>query len=189
VKDSLKVVFEDIFKIFVPSFSIQRFYLMSSSSITNRQRIGRLIMPLLFIYFRAARGMTLGVRAAVLDESDRVFLVRHTYVPGWHMPGGGIEVGETALQALERELEEEGHIRLDGPADLRGLYWNREANRRDHVAFFLVRTFSQEKPRLPDAEIAEAGFFPLDALPEDTTNATRRRLDEIAGKRLPDGFW
>ncbi|WP_245443308.1 NUDIX domain-containing protein [Labrys okinawensis] len=141
------------------------------------------------IYSRMQRGMTLGVRAAVLDGQDQVFLVRHTYVPGWYLPGGGIETGETALEALARELEEEGHIRLEGPPELQGLYWNREVSGRDHVAFFVVRHYTQTQPRLPDREIAEAGFFSLDALPEETTKATRRRLDEVAGRRQPDGLW
>ncbi|WP_245196551.1 NUDIX domain-containing protein [Labrys sp. LIt4] len=141
------------------------------------------------IYSRMQRGMTLGVRAAVLDGQDQVFLVRHTYVPGWYLPGGGIETGETALEALARELEEEGHIHLEGPPELQGLYWNREVSGRDHVAFFVVRHYTQTQPRLPDREIAEAGFFSLDALPEETTKATRRRLDEVAGRRQPDGLW
>lgn len=145
--------------------------------------------PLFMIYFRAKRGMTLGVRAAVFDSENKVFLVRHTYVPGWYLPGGGIETGETALEALGRELEEEGHIRLEGLPELRGLYWNREISRRDHVAFFVVRHYSQTKPREPDHEIAEAGFFALDALPEDTTKATRRRLDEVTGALVPNGLW
>ena len=162
---------------------------MISSSITLRQKIGRLVTPLFMIFFRMQRGMTLGVRAAVLDGEDRVFLVRHTYVPGWYLPGGGVETGETALEALARELEEEGHIRLKGPPELQGLYWNREVSRRDHVAFFVVRHYAQAQPRLADHEIAEAGFFALDALPEDTTKATRRRLDEVAGRRRPDGLW
>lgn len=162
---------------------------MNSSSITLRQKIGRLVTPLFMVYSRMQRGMTLGVRAAVLDGQGRVFLVRHTYVPGWYLPGGGVETGETALAALARELEEEGHIQLKGPPELQGLYWNREISRRDHIAFFVVRHHTQSQPRLPDHEIAEAGFFPLDALPEETTKATRRRLDEVAGRRQPDGLW
>ena len=42
--------------------------------------------------------MTLGVRGVVLDGEDRVFLVKHSYVAGWHLPGGGVEVGETFLE-------------------------------------------------------------------------------------------
>jgi ADP-ribose pyrophosphatase YjhB (NUDIX family) len=162
---------------------------MSISTMTTGQRLGRIAMPFYMAWSRFSRGMTLGVRAAVFDREDRVFLVKHTYVPGWYLPGGGVEVGETIEQALARELAEEGHIRLEGMPSLLGIYHNREASRRDHVAFFVARRFTQERPRLPDREIAEAGLFPVAALPEDVTAATRRRLDEVAGRRVADGLW
>ncbi|MFV0279326.1 MAG: NUDIX domain-containing protein [Rhodoblastus sp.] len=122
------------------------------------------------------RAMTLGVRAVVVDAQGRIFLVRHTYVAGWYFPGGGVETGESFGVALERELLEEGGISLTGAPELRSLHLNR---RRDHVALYVVRAFSQAAPRQPDHEIAEAGFFPLDALPAGTTRATRDRLAEI----------
>lgn len=131
-------------------------------------------------YFRLQRPMTFGVRALVHDAGQNsVFLIRHTYVPGWQLPGGGVEVGETALEALERELLEEAAIRLDGPPQLMSIHFSRHVSRRDHVAVYLVERFQQQGPKLPDREIAEAGFFPLDGLPEETTPATLRRIAEV----------
>lgn len=129
---------------------------------------------------RWRRGMTLGVRAAVFDADGRIFLVRHSYVPGWYLPGGGVEPGETLAEALDRELIEEGGIVLDQPAELFGLYLNRQLSRRDHVALFVSRAWRQEKPpKVPNFEIVDCGFFPADGLPEAVSEATCRRLAEI----------
>ncbi|MCG7391917.1 NUDIX domain-containing protein [Microvirga sp. ACRRW] len=133
----------------------------------------------LHTFWRFSRGMTLGVRAVVLDGQGRVFLIRHTYVPGWHLPGGGVETGETALDALTRELREEACIAIDEQPALTGVFFNQRASRRDHVLVYVIRRFTVLGEKQPDREIAEAGFFPLDRLPEDTTMATRRRLAEI----------
>lgn len=149
----------------------------------------RLFGRLLHLYFRFSRGLTLGVRAAVLTPSGEVLLVRHTYTPGWHMPGGGVETGETVREALVKELREEANIVLTGEARLHGLFFNRKTSRRDHVAVFVVRAFTQTEPKRPDREIAEIGFFPLDALPPATTPATRRRLAEIVDGAVPAQDW
>ncbi len=137
---------------------------------------------LFHLYFRLKRAMTFGVRGLVHDaDRNSVFLIRHTYVPGWQLPGGGVEVGETALEALERELFEEGNIELTEPPALKSIHFNRRASRRDHVAFYLVESYRQAAPKLPDREIAEGGFFPLDRLPDGTTPATLRRIAETFG--------
>jgi len=133
----------------------------------------------LHLYWRFARGLTLGVRGVVLDGSGRVLLVKHSYGEGWHFPGGGVEPGETLRDALERELVEEGNIRLvDAPA-LHGIFYNPAGSRRDHIAVFVVKSFRQESPPQPGREIVEHGFFSPRALPEDTTLGTRRRLAEL----------
>ncbi|HXY90576.1 MAG TPA: NUDIX domain-containing protein [Xanthobacteraceae bacterium] len=138
-----------------------------------------MIRRFLHFYWRFTRGMTLGVRGVVLDAEGRVFLVRHGYMPGWHFPGGGVEPGESLVEALARELEEEGNIRLVGTPPLHGVFNNAGPSRRDHVAVFVVREFEWPAPPLPSWEIPEAGFSPLNRLPDGTSDGTRRRLEEI----------
>ena len=134
----------------------------------------------LHAWFRVSRGLTLGVRGAAFDRQGRVCLVRHTYLAGWHLPGGGVETGETALDALTRELAEEAALELTGSPTLHGVFFNGHVSRRDHVLVYVVREFQDRGPKRPDREIAEARFFPPAALPDGTTRGTRARLDEIA---------
>ena len=130
-------------------------------------------------YSRFARPMTLGVRAVVLDGQNRVFLVKHSYVSGWHLPGGGVETGETFLESLTRELREEGRIELTGEPRLHGLYFNRKISVRDHIAVYVVREFIQDRAPEPNSEIVACGFFDPADLPPDTTRGTRLRLAEV----------
>jgi 8-oxo-dGTP pyrophosphatase MutT (NUDIX family) len=134
---------------------------------------------LLHFYWRFARGITLGVRGVVLDADGKVFLVRHGYTPGWHFPGGGVDPGESLAEALVRELLEEGNLRVMGVPPLHGVFQNVYSSSRDHVAVFVVREFDWPSPPVPSWEIAETGFFPLNKLPEGTSEGTRRRLEEI----------
>lgn len=148
----------------------------------------RAAIRILHLVFLLTRGMTLGVRGACFDVDGRVFLVRHTYLPGWHLPGGGVERRETALLSLTREIAEEGNlVALDVP-QLFHIYYNCEMTPRDHVLLYRL-TVRQTAERLPDREIAEAGFFALDALPPDTTPGTRRRLAELSGASPPAERW
>jgi 8-oxo-dGTP pyrophosphatase MutT (NUDIX family) len=130
---------------------------------------------------RFTRGMTLGVRALVIGPDGRIFLVKHSYVSGWHLPGGGVEPGETLLDALIRELREEGNLEPTGPPVLHGMFFNDTLSPRNHVAVYVVRDFRQIGVPVPNYEIIAHGFFSLDALPDDTTAATRARIIEIVG--------
>jgi 8-oxo-dGTP pyrophosphatase MutT (NUDIX family) len=118
-----------------------------------------------------------------------VFLVKHSYVTGWHLPGGGVEVGETFRDALQRELAEEGQIELSGEPVLHGLFFNSHVSRRDHVAVYLVRHFRQD--RLPESnrEIIACGFFETNTLPAETTEGTRLRISEILEGKAPIATW
>jgi len=154
-----------------------------------RKSFEPLLRRVLHLYWRFARGMTLGVRAVVVDGDNRVFLVKHSYVTGWHLPGGGVEVGETFRDALRRELAEEGRIELAGEPVLHGLFFNSQVSRRDHVAVYLIRHFRQDRLPEPNREIIACGFFETSALPAETTEGTRLRISEVLEGRAPIVTW
>jgi ADP-ribose pyrophosphatase YjhB (NUDIX family) len=154
-----------------------------------RQRFEPVLRRMFHLYWRFARGMTLGVRAVVLDGGTRVFLVKHSYIAGWHLLGGGVEVGETFGDALRRELAEEGRIELVGEPVLHGLFFNSHVSRRDHVAVYIVRHFEQDRPPEANREIVASGFFDTAALPAETTEGTRQRISEVLEGRPPVATW
>jgi 8-oxo-dGTP pyrophosphatase MutT (NUDIX family) len=165
---------------------------MEKANMSNRlqppDRVS-LVARVLHVYWRVSRGMTLGVRGLVVDGAGRILLVQHSYVRGWHLPGGGVEPDETMLEALTRELAEEGNIRLTGMPRLHGVFFNRRVSQRDHVAVYVVQDFEQDAPFVPTREIAHASFFPLDALPNDTTAGTRARIAEVMGGAPVSPYW
>ena len=139
----------------------------------------------------AARGaiapVSLGARAIVLDAEGRVLLVRHTYVGGWHFPGGGVDRGETSADALMRELKEEVCLTKSSPPELFGLYLRRAGRWSDHIALYVVR--NAELNFRPNHEIAEIRFADAAVLPDGTSEGTKRRLAEFAGRAARATIW
>lgn len=114
-----------------------------------------------------------------------MLLVRHTYQRKyWYLPGGGVEKGESFAAAARREVWEETGLRLGDPR-LFSVYFSQREGKNDHVALFVAEDAVGE-PKATGSEIAEAAFFPLDALPSDTSPATRRRLAEYRGAPLAE---
>lgn len=134
--------------------------------------------------------LTLGVRLAAFDADGRVFLVRHSYLPGWHLPGGSVEAGETARQAALREAREEGGLEVSGEPALLNLYHHRTTGRRDQIAVFVAQGARRsEGAAAGGLEIRAAGFYPVAALPEGTSPATRARIAEALGEAVPGDHW
>lgn len=133
--------------------------------------------------------MTLGVRALAFNADGALLLVRHTYVPGWHLCGGGVEAGDTFEETLAKELHEEANVELGEKVTLQSLHFNRNVSKRDHVAVYVAKGVVQRAPKQPDREIAEVQFFALDALPEGTTQSTLKRIEEYQSGTKPDPYW
>lgn len=140
-------------------------------------------------YWRLQRGLTMGAQGVVLDATNRVMLIRHTYRPGWHFPGGGVERNEVAAEALRRELMEEAGVILEGPPQLFQIYANFQFFPSDHIALFVVRSWRQPVVPRPSVEIAEVGLFDIAALPAETIEPVRRRLAEILDGATADQAW
>ncbi|WP_083509498.1 NUDIX domain-containing protein [Hyphomicrobium sulfonivorans] len=130
-------------------------------------------------YWRLTRGMTLGAQGVLIDPQGRIVLIRHTYVQGWRFPGGGVEHGETIVEALRRELREETGAEITAEPELFGIYSSAPVFPNDHVALYLVRNWQRDRVPAPNHEIAEHGLFAPDDLPADVSDGTARRIAEI----------
>lgn len=153
-----------------------------------RRRIEPFTRPLVYAFFRMTRGLTLGVRAVVTDETGKVLLIQHTYIRGWYLPGGGVERGETAEIAVVRELQEEAGVRALSRPRLVSAHSNEVLHPGDHVLLYRIEAW---EPCASDAEdeIHAVGWFDPNDLPEETTKATRRRIAEALGDAEPDVMW
>lgn len=155
---------------------------------TWRAQLEPFTRPLFFAHARASRGMTLGVRGVAVDANGRVLLVKHTYLHGWWLPGGGVERSQTAEDALIREMREEAGLIVEGRPVLVSVHANERHFRGDHVLVYRIDRFALTE-RTAHGEIAEAGWFDPASLPEDTHRATRARLAEVFGGAECDGRW
>lgn len=145
-----------------------------SSKMSSLTRVNEKISPrfkllskLLHLYFFAVRPMTLGVRVILRNEDEEILFVKHTYTPGWYLPGGGVEVGEDVRSAAKRELLEEVGIKKLSKLRLKNVLYNNKISKRDHVVVFEAEVFKEEFQFKKNFEITELKFFKQKNLPND----------------------
>ena len=121
---------------------------------------------------------TVGVRTLVINDSNQILLIKHTYMDQWHFPGGGVLRGEPARIAAIRELREESAVEAS-PEDveLYGVYFHRVMRVNDYVVLYIIKKFQQTDLPICD-EILEVKWYDLNNLPEDLSRSTRDRIGE-----------
>ena len=146
---------------------------------------GRLLHALFLAVKSGLAPVALGVNALVLDGAGRVLLVRHGYQPGWQLPGGGVEPGETPATAVRRELAEEVGLQ-DGT-------WRLVSHHARKVLWIghLVVLYRVDGARIafrPSLEVREILWADPAAPPPGTTPATLRRLAELLGAPVSESW-
>jgi 8-oxo-dGTP diphosphatase len=147
----------------------------------------RLPLPVVRIGYRIAyrgaqvlwfvlRPDTHGVKG-MLRDGDRILLVRHTYGDRrrWDIPGGHAHAGEAPADAVLREMREE--LGIEATWEHVGSIGATTDHKHEQVHCFVAeRPGGDGQLVIARAEIAEAQWFPLDALPPGVGDVSLRSL-------------
>lgn len=125
-----------------------------------------------------------GVRALVFDHDGRILLQQRADFGSWGLPGGIVDVGDSALDALHREVNEETGLTVVR-AEVLGIYTeprfgvvypNGDQVQTFAVAF-IVRQWTGELSD-DDDEVLDVRFFSLDELPKELFPGHRETLED-----------
>ena len=149
-------------------------------------KFARVLHFLQRLHWRLSSPLTVGVRLLAVDKG-RIVLVKHTYLDGWYLPGGGVKPGEALWEAMRREAAEEAGAVL---RDLRlfGVYSSFHEGKSDHIVVFVCEDLTWRNES--NGEIETVDCFAFDELPEGTSPGTRRRIAEFtAGEKAGASSW
>jgi len=137
---------------------------------------------------RRLRLRTRGVKVMLFNGRGELLLVRNSYGnrAAYLLPGGGIRPFEAPVRAAAREvMEETGLIAMH--LVLRSVHHSQAEGKRDTI--YLFAGSADGAPQVDRIEVEEARFVRTDALPDTTSPATRRRIDEYRGERAVETDW
>ncbi len=125
----------------------------------------------------------MGAFAVIYEEnsrdSGRVLLCRLSYVDLWSLPGGGVDHGETPVEAVVREVKEETGL----DARVRRLVGVDTKSDGNLVFCFECEVTGGELTT--SEETLEFGYFAPGGFPAESSEAQRRRV-MTACKNLPE---
>ncbi len=113
---------------------------------------------------------------AIIYQNEKVLLQKRADNGKWSIHGGAVELGETYLQALERELKEEINVKPINP-QLMGIYTGKKFYFEypngdkiyDSLCVFLVEEYEGDLQK-DNREVADLQWFDLENLPEQLDN-------------------
>ena len=111
----------------------------------------------------------LDIRAVVLNEEEKVLLVREREDGLWTLPGGWVDVGESPSESVQREVKEESGYAVRAVRLL--ALWDRDKHPHPPIPFHVYKLYfrcelSRGSPLAASTETDGVGFFSKDALPE-----------------------
>jgi UDPglucose 6-dehydrogenase len=105
---------------------------------------------------------------AIIRKNNSILLVKRSIEPfkgSWSLPGGFVEHDETVEESLVREVEEETGLKVK-PLRVIGVFSHPLRSPVKHVVTICYESMILGGELKAQGEIAEAGFFPMDSLPE-----------------------
>jgi len=138
----------------------------------------RAVMPLGNVlrkfYLRVFKPRIAGVAVFIRDEQQRILLIRQSYGSGHRTtPAGGAALDEDPEAAIRREVREELSCEL---TELVLLHEVEDTMHGAPQRNWIFEAWVESEP-VPDMrEVLEARWFALDALPQEITSPTQRRL-------------
>lgn len=132
------------------------------------------------------KGPRLTVDAVVVREGRLLMVRRRWPPPGWALPGGFVDRGETVEQAVGRETLEETGLRVTRLRQLHA-YSDPRRDPRHHTVGIVFEVECEGEPVAGD-DAAECRFFAFDELPAEIAFDHRAIVADFRARRYPGGF-